>query len=286
MKKQIVVIYLLIFIAAISTVQTKAAGEGRPIEIKLGRDALGKTPTVEVVVNGKKRLFYFDSGGGISGISPDLAKEIGCQQNAVMTGYNAGGMRFDGKLCEDVAMNLNGFEVKRDVAVFDPNAFFPKSPVKLDGSIALDAFENRIITMDLKGNSIWVENEKSFKRRIKNMTPLVSRLSREGGGATLDFFVAAQTPKGKIWMLVDTGNTNKLLFRKSAEDQLGINFDDGIGEKKIKPVKLNIIGVGEVEADARHRDMIYDGMLSYDIIERMLWTIDLGSGKVWAKFYN
>lgn len=285
MKKNIVIICVLVFVSAFGAIFTKAAGKNNPIEIKFGREALGRTPTVEVFVNGKKRLFYFDSGGGISGISPELAKEIGCSQNAEMSGFDAGGRRFDGKLCEDVTMNLNGFEVKRDVGVFDPNAFFPKSPVKLDGSIALDSFENQIITMDLKGNSLWIENDKSFKSRVKDMTPLMSRLSREGGGATLDFFVAAQTPKGRIWMLVDTGNTNKMLFRKSAEEQLGITFDDGIGEKKIKPVNLSIIGIGEVEADARHRDMIYDGMLSYDVIEQMIWTIDLGSGKVWAKRY-
>ena len=286
MKKTTVIIYILVFASAFCLGILNTFAKNSPIEIKLGREALGRTPTVEVVVNGKKRLFYFDSGGGISAVSPELAKEIGCEPQTMMTGYNAGGVRFDGKLCEDVAMNLNGYEVKRDVAVFDPNAFFPKSPVKLDGSIALDAFDNQVITMDLKGNSLWIENEKSFARRVNNMTPLMSRLSREGGGATLDFFVAAQTPKGRIWMLVDTGNTNKLLFRKSAEEQLGINFDDGIGEKKIKPVKLNIIGVGEVEADARHRDMIYDGMLSYDVIEQMVWTIDLRSGKVWAKRYE
>ena len=283
-KVIIFLLFLFVFVESGNAGSAKfLTGKKQPIEIKLSMEILGNVPTVEVLLNGKKRIFYFDTGGGISGISPDLAKEIGCEPQAIMTGYNAGGMKFDTKLCEDVSLNLSGFAVQRDIAVFDPNEYFPKSPVKLDGSIALDTFDNQTITMDFVGNRIWVENEKSLKNRIKDMKPLMSRLSREAGGATLDFFIAAQTPKGRIWMLVDTGNTNKLLFRKSAEEQLGINFDDGIGEKKIKPVKLNIIGIGEVEADARHRDMIYDGMLSFEIIEKILWTVDLQTGKVWAK---
>jgi hypothetical protein len=275
--------YFLLMILSVSAFALNSFGKNQPLEIKLGREALGKVPTIEVVVNGKSRLFYFDSGGGISAISPELAKEIGCEPFGEMTGYNAGGMKFDIKRCEDVSMSLGDFSVKRDVAVFDPMKFFPKATMKIEGSIALDVFENRMLTMNFVGNRFLLENEKSFKRRIKDMKPLLSRLSREAGGATLDFFVAVQTPQGRIWLLHDTGNTNRLLFRKSAQKQLGISLYDEKGKKIQKPVKIDLIGYGSVEADALPRDMIYDGMLNYEIIEKMLWTVDLKIGKVWAK---
>jgi hypothetical protein len=281
MNKALIISFLVLVCALGAAAQ--AGAKNLPREIKLGREALGKVPTVEVLVNGKKRLFYFDSGGGVSAISPALAKEIGCEPLGELTAYNAGGMKFSGKRCEDVEMNLDGFLIKRDVAVFDPMQFFPKATVPIDGSIALDAFDAQTLTMDFKNDRLWIESEKSFKRRTKDMKPLLSRLSREGGGATLDVFIAAQTPRGRIWLLLDTGNTNKLLFRPSAQEQLGINFNDASGEKKIKPVKFDMIGLGEIEADAREREMIYDGMLSYDVIERILWTIDFRTGKVWAK---
>ena len=281
MNKAFIFSFLIMICAVVAPVLT--CGKDAPLEIRFGREALGKVPTVEVFVNGKKRLFYFDSGGGISGISPALAKEIGCEPFGEMTAYNAGGMKFSAKRCEDVAMSIGGFAVRRDVAVFDPMQFFPKATTQIDGSIALDTFDAQILTMDLKNDRLWVESEKSLKRRIDGMQPLASRLSREGGGATLDLFIAAQTPRGKIWLLVDTGNTNKLLFRPSAQEQLGINFNGANGEKLIKPVKFEMIGLGAIEAEARERDMIYDGMLSYDVIEKILWTIDFRTGKAWAK---
>jgi hypothetical protein len=276
MKKALIIFVILFSINAVRA-------KDLPVEIKLDHQILGKTPTVEVVVNGKARTFYFDSGGGISGISPALAKEIGCEPLGEMSGYNAGGMVFKIKRCEDVALSMNGFTVKRDVAVFDPKDFFPNAKGQIDGSIALDAFDNRIFTMDLAGNRLMVETEKSLKNRIRQMNPLTARTSREIGGATLDIFIAAQTPNGKIWMLADTGNTNKMLFTPAAQKQLGISFDDEKGAKIIKPVKINLINLGEIEMDSRERVMIYDGMLNYDLLAKMILTADFRTGKIWGK---
>lgn len=290
MKKVIITFSLLMFTglfgataAAAAAAEAKWAGTSQPVELKLQREILGKTPTVEVIVAGKTRTFYLDTGGGISGISPALAKEIGCEPFGEMTGFEAGGKTVKFKHCEDVALNLGGFNVKRDVAVFDPMAYFPKATAPLDGSIALDAFDNQIVTIDLKGDHLWIETEKSFKSRIRDMKPLISRVSRESGGATLDMFVAVNSPKGKIWMLFDTGNTNKLLLTPSAQQLLGINFNGPDNKKIIKPVKLDVIGLGEIEAEAREREMIYDGMFSYDLISRLLFTMDFRTGKMWAK---
>jgi hypothetical protein len=274
---------ILVFLFLIAAFGANVSAKDQPVEIKLDHALLGKTPTVQVVVNGKTRTFYFDSGGGISLISPALAKEIGCTPLGDMVGYNAGGVKLSGPRCEDVAFSINGFNATRDMGVVDPNQFFPNSDGKLDGSIALDAFDGQALTMDLAGNRIIVETEKSLKERTKQMKPLTARLSREMAGATLDIFIAAQTPNGRIWMLADTGNTNKMLFTPSAQKQLGINFDDAVGEKKIKPVKINLINLGEVEMDSRERLMIYDGMLNYDLLAKMILTADFRTGKIWGK---
>ena len=277
MKKALIIFVFLLSICA--TIEAKDS----PIEIKLDHALLGKTPTVEVVVGGKTRVFYFDSGGGISGISPALAREIGCAPVGEMAGYDAGGRVFKFKRCEDVPLSMNGYAVKRDVAVFEPKDFFPDAKGQLDGSIALDAFDNQLFTMDLAGNRLIVESEKSFKNRTRQMNLLTARTSREIAGATLDIFIAAQTPNGRIWMLADTGNTNKMLFAPSAQNQMGINFNDAVGEKRIKPVKINLINLGEVEMDSRERAMIYDGMLNYDLLARMVLTADFKTNRIWGR---
>ena len=277
MQKALIIIVFLLSIGA------RIEAKNQPIEIKLDHALLGKTPTVEVIIGGKTRTFYFDSGGGLSGISPALAKEIGCTPVGEMVGYDAGGRKFTGPRCEDITLNIGGFTLTRDVGVFDPNQFFPDAKGQLDGSIALDAFDSQALTMDLTGNRLIVETEKSLKKRTRQMKPLTARVSREIGGATLDIFIAAQTPNGRIWMLADTGNTNKMLFTPAAEKQLGINFDDAIGEKRIKPVKINLINLGEVEMESRERVMIYDGMLNYDLLAKMILTTDFRTGRIWGR---
>jgi hypothetical protein len=74
-----------------------------------------------------------------------------------------------------------------------------------------------------------------------------------------------------------------MLFTPSAQKQLGINFDDAVGEKRIKPIKINLINLGEVEMDSRERLMIYDGMLNYDLLAKMILTADFRTGKIWGK---
>lgn len=64
---------------------------------------------------------------------------------------------------------------------------------------------------------------------------------------------------------------------------LGINFDAPNRAKMSKPVKLDLVGLGTIEMPARERQMIYDGMLNYDTISRWTVTIDLRTGKMWAK---
>lgn len=114
------------------------------------------------------------------------------------------------------------------------------------------------------------------------MKTLQSRLSRELGGYGVDIFFALKSSKGKVWMLLDTGNTNKLLLAPHAQQQLGIELDKS-KEKTAKNISLDLIGYGIFEAEAREREMIYDGMLNYDTIAKMLITMDLRTGKSWAR---
>lgn len=254
----------------------------QPVAIKLEREKLGKIPTISVKIKGKDYAFFFDSGGAVTSISPQIAAEIGCNPFGQMTGYNAGGKEFKMKRCDDVEMNVGGFAVKLDTTVGNAMNFFPPGTPQIDGMISLHTFENQIITMDLIKNVLQVETEKSFKKKIKDMKPLKSRLSRELGGYGVDIFFAASSPKGKIWLLVDTGNTNKLLLAPHAQEQLNIAFDEP-KDKTFKLVELDLLGYGKIETVGRDRTMIYDGMLNYDTILKMLLTIDLRTGEAWAK---
>ena len=277
--KQLFAILLTIFMfAAGLNAQTDS-----PVEIRLEHDALGKAPTINVQIGGKTYPFLFDTGGGITTISPSIAKEIGCTPFGQITGWNAGGTRLDFKRCDDVRLKLGGYETRANTGLFEIMTFFSPDTKEIGGIVALQTFKDKVITIDLAGNRLWVETERSFADRIKDMKPLESRIGSQGGGAVIDIFVAANTPKGKIWMEFDTGNFSTLQFAPHAQEMLGINFDAPNRAKMSKPVKLDLVGLGTIEGAGRERNMIYDGMLNYDTISKWTVTIDLRTGKMWAK---
>ncbi len=252
----------------------------RPIEIKLDREKLGRVPTIDVMIMGQRRTFFFDSGAAITGISEEVARSVGCEPFGRAVGFDAGGNVVAVKRCDDVGLSIGEFRTVRDTLVLDASAFFPGKP-KVDGIISLQTFEDLPITMDLVGDTITIETEKSLAKRIKHMKPLTSRLSRELGGYGLDIFFAANSPKGKIWLLVDTGNTNRILLDEPSAALLGIQFEEP-KDKTMKPITIDLAGYGKIEGIGRHRKMIYDGMLNYDSIRKMILTLDLKSGRTWA----
>lgn len=285
MKNQIINRFkLAFFLMLVAGSLNLNAQTSSPTEIKLEHDVLGKAPTINVQIGAKTYPFLFDTGGGITLISPAIAKEIGCEPFGQVTGFNAGGTRLDFKRCDSVELKMGNYSTRSNIAVFEVMTLFGPDTKEIGGFVSLQTFENRIITIDLTGNKLIVENENSLKERIKDMKPLESRIGSQGGGAIIDLFVAANTPKGKIWMEVDTGNFSTLQFSPHAQEMLGINFDAPNKAKMTKPAKLDIVGLGEIEMPARERSMIYDGMLNYDTIGKMIVTIDLRNGKTWAKF--
>jgi hypothetical protein len=280
MKQLFVILLTIILCGAAAIAQTT---ENQPIEIRLEHDALGKAPTINVQVGSKTYPFLFDTGGGITTISPVIAKEIGCTPFGQITGWNAGGTRLDFKRCDNVDLKLGGYQTQVNTGLYEIMTFFSPDTKEIGGIVALQTFKDKIITIDLAGNRLTVETEKSMAERIRDMKPLEARIGSQGAGAVIDLFVAANTPKGKIWLEFDTGNFSTLQFAPHAQEMLGINFDAPNRAKMTKPVKLDLVGLGTIEMPGRERTMIYDGMLNYDTISKMTVTIDLRTGKMWAK---
>lgn len=267
----------------VQAAKPKAGDHSQPLEIKLEHDALGKAPTINVQIGGKTYPFLFDTGGGITIISPDVAREIGCAPFGRLTAFNAGGTRIDLKRCDAVELKLGAFSTRVDAGVLEVMNFFGPDTPPIGGFVSLQTFEEQAITIDLTNNRVSIETAQSLAERIKGMKTLESRLSRGAGGAAIDIFVAANTPRGKLWLEVDTGNFGALQFSPHAQEQLGINFLAPNKAKMTKPVKLDVVGLGIIEMPGREREMIYDGMLNYDTLSKMLFTIDLKTGRMWAK---
>src|SRR5690242_16336141 len=97
------VVITLAFISALLPSAASAAGRtaGGPQVIKLSRfrKALWK---VHVTVRGKPGDFLLDTGGGVTLLSEEFAKDVPCRFWGRTTGYNMFGKRGDGPHCDGV----------------------------------------------------------------------------------------------------------------------------------------------------------------------------------------
>lgn len=92
--------------------------------------------TVEAVVAGKPRRFLFDTGEGITMISPALAKEIGCEPWGNITAIRMTGDRLDLKRCDDVRFAVGGRTfVAPSVIVYDLSEIAGRDEPPLDLSL-------------------------------------------------------------------------------------------------------------------------------------------------------
>jgi predicted aspartyl protease len=258
----------------------------QPVEIKLDHAALGKAPTVSVQIGKKTYPFLFDSGMGVTMITPDIAQELGCQPFGQLAAVNAGGERVNLQRCANSTLKIDSFTKSGETAVFNLMTFFSDKAPQIGGAVSLHTFEGQVLTMDLAKDRLWLESEESFRQRIAGMKELESRIARPGSGNIIDLFVAANTPKGKMWLLFDTGNFGWTHISPSALEMLETNLDAPNKAKTIKPILLDLVGIGPVEIPMRERNMIYDGQINYDTVARMVVTIDLRNGRVWAKLNN
>jgi predicted aspartyl protease len=267
---------LIVFLAA-------APAQDRPVEIRLNHDALGKAATIDVRVGAKTYPFLLDTGSGMTIITPDLAKEIGCTPFGRVSGLEAAGKKLDLARCDGVELKIGDRAVKTNAAVRSIMPFFSPETPTIGGVIALQTFENEALTIDLAGNRIWLETETSLAARTREMKALETRVSRPFAGAGLDVLAAANTPQGKIWLQFDTGNLNWSHIAPHALKQLDVSLDAPNKAKTVKPVGLELAGLGAFEFMAREREMIYDVRLNYDTLVRLVYTVDLKTGRMWAK---
>jgi hypothetical protein len=62
--------------------------------------------TVRAKVRGEEGLFMFDTGGGISYISPSFAQTVGCKVWGQITGFTLTGQRLDMPRCDGVFFDV------------------------------------------------------------------------------------------------------------------------------------------------------------------------------------
>lgn len=239
----------------------------------------GKQFTVKAKIAGVERTLLFDTGEGVTMISPQIAREVGCQPWGNITGFRMAGERIDVPRCDDVAIELAGRRyvapttIVYDLAKVDPDT------ASLGGAVGLDLFAGRTITIRFATGDVIVETPASAARQVRNATEVPIRLSRPSEGAALDVNIGVDTPRGRAWMELDSGNAGPTIFvSPQIAPLLGLRADT----REAQPVTVTIAPSVTFTGKARvFPNMIMDGNIGMQLMGRRDLTLDLKAGRAW-----
>jgi len=230
-------------------------------------------------VRGHEGLFMFDTGGGVSYISPTFAETIGCKPWGKITGFTLTAQRLDMTRCDGLSFEIQGHRFGAPTSgVFDIMKYMPKDVPQLDGSIGLDVFAGRAVTVSLKQRKLIVESTSSLAARIRHAREVPIRFQREVGGVSLTVYTAVPTSAGMAWMEIDSGNGGANVIGKHLASLLKLDP----AKKEPQPASFEIAGGIPVEGMARvNETLIMDGNIGTRFLIGWDLTLDLSKGRAW-----
>jgi len=235
--------------------------------------------TIRARVRGHEGRFIFDTGGGITYISPAFAQTVGCKSWGQITGFMLTGQRLDMQRCDGLAFEIQGRSFAAStVGLYDIMKFMPPDVPRIDGSIGLDLFAGRAVTLSLAERTLTLESPASLKMRRKLGKEIPIRLVREAQGIALTIAVGVITPQGTAWMEFDSGNGGANVIGKHIAPLF--NLKSGIREPQ--PASLMLVGGIPVTGDVRVNDTLtMDGNIGTRFLVHWTLTMDLASGRAW-----
>ena len=239
-----------------------------------------RSVAARVEIGGQTRLMAFDTGGGDSIISPELAKQIGCKPFGSLKGFRMTGDRIDTPRCDNVKIGWGGEDLLAEQAgVYDVTELFAKDAQPIDGMLSLKLFDGKIVTLDFAGLAVIIETPASAEKRIVGATELPAHLARETGGRALAVYVDVPTAHGPLAFELDSGNGGTLLVSKEYAGEFGLDPASNGPQPGSIPIAPGITAKGMVFTP----DLIIDGNLGMPFLKDYLVTLDLAAGRVWIK---
>lgn len=233
--------------------------------------------TIEVTINGQTSDFLFDTGGGVTTITPAFAEKIGCKPWGRITGHRMFGDRLDMQRCDGVAIEVQGVRFEpTTLAVFDPTPLLAAGTTAPDGTLAMDVLRDHVVTLEVAANRLTLEDEASLARRIVGAVELPMRVSREVWG--LDPYVGVDTPQGRLWMLLDSGAGGVLLIARDNAAAFGLNPD----AEGPQPLRFDLAPGVPVEGLAVTPEMMLLGNLGMPFMKDYVLTIDFPNQRLWV----
>ena len=235
--------------------------------------------TLHARVRGHEGNFIFDTGGGVSYVSPAFAQTISCKPWGQITGFTLTAQRLDMPRCDELAFEIEGHSFGAPTSgVFDIMKFMPAGVPRIDGSIGLDVFAGRAVTLSLAQRRLIIESASSLRARVKLGKEVPIRLVREAGGIALAVQVAVPTTEGMAWMELDSGNGGANVIGKHLVAVMKLDPN----KNGPQPARFFIAGGVPVEGMVRvNEKLTMDGNIGTRFLINWDLTLDLVKGRAW-----
>jgi hypothetical protein len=239
---------------------------------------LGELWSFRAKVPGHDEVFLLDTGGGITVVSPATTKDAGCTPWGQITGFRMRGDRLDTPRCDNVPIDAAGLHLTApEAAVFDIGKLIKPDAPPLAGSVALDAFAGRIVTLDLAHQRLIVETPASARARTAHAREVRIRLDRDATGAALSPVIAIETKSGLAWYEIDCGSDGTAITGRHLAAALGLDPQKKGGQ----PFDVTLAGGVPLHTRTRLEDLILDGNLGSPVLKTWVLTMDLGRSRAW-----
>jgi len=263
---------LILLLAALHSKSRPAPSATIPLEPYLRAQAV-----VHAVVNGRPGTFLFDTGEGVSSFSPSFVEKVGCHAWGRISGFRMSGERLDNKHCDNITFDLAGQKLLAPVvSTVDIMKFLGPDVPPVDGSLGLDLFAHRTITI-IPRKAIVLETPSSTTKRVKAALELPIRMVRDVEGIALSVDAAVRTPEGLAWMELDSGNGGSLVIGNHIAPLLGLPADRNTPQQG----KFELANGIPVDGTIRTRDLIMDGNIGAQFLNKWILTLDLEHGRAW-----
>lgn len=257
-----------------------------PIASAMARDVIRMSvdseglETVDATASGHPGRFLFDSGFGVSAMTPAFAGIIGCTPWGKISGFCAIGERIDAPRCNETKLKIGSVTTTlAEVAVFDLAHLMGPSAAGLSGVIGLDVLAGRTVTLDVMHHELVVEDAASLATIRKTGVAVPIRLVRTAEGVALTVDMGVPTPSGPSWMELDTGNYGPSLVDKSIAGLFHLDPASSRPQRWHVTLPGRLVVSGPVVV----KDLILDGNFGRDVLRHWLVTLDLVKGRGWIR---
>lgn len=243
---------------------------------------LARQETLDAVIDGISGTFLFDTGEGVTAISPQFAEKIGCRPWGRITGFRMTGEELGNRHCDNLTFDAGATRLAVPSAVtIDIMALMGGDVPHIDGAIGLDAFAGRVVTI-VPRMCVIVETEESLRARVAMARLIPIRLVRDAEGVALSVDAAVPTPDGTAWMELDTGSGGSTVVANDIAPLLGMP----IGLSNPTEYDFALANGIVVKTPVRTRPLIIDGDIGARFLNDWILTLDLAKSRAWLTPYS